>query len=177
MELCDGKIVIMCNHSFSNFLIFNYHIKGYNIITKLVNYTLKKEKVLPKDMSNFSLYKSLLKKFYKSSWECQSVTDYDTVFVCKELNCLIVIVYMLQDNSILSVNVTVNKINGKNYNMLEREESILDKKFFHDDKLLHTYQFVKYLMKERQKFLSKEGKRTQIKDMLIERLNEKNANN
>ena len=62
--------------------------------------------------------------------------------------------------------------------MLEKEDVVLDKDFYQGDKLLHIYQFVKYLMKERQKFLSedymkKEVKKAQMKDMLIERLNEK----
>ena len=62
--------------------------------------------------------------------------------------------------------------------MLEKEDVVLNKEFHQDNKLLHTYQFVKCLMKERQKFLSedymkKEVRNAQMKDMLIERLNEK----
>lgn len=164
------------------FLILEYNIDGKcGIIPKLFAHTNKKEKVLSKDISNFSLYKSLLKKFYKGTWECLSASDYSTLFVCRELNCYVCITHMLEKNWILSVKITVDKINNKNYNMLEKEDVVLDKNFYQGDKLLHIYQFVKYLMKERHKFLSedymkKEVKRAQMKDMLIERLN-KDANN
>ena len=161
------------------FLLLEYNSDGkHTLVFKLFAHTNKKEKILPKDISNFSLYKSLLKKFYKGTWECLSTTDYNTLFVCRELNCYVSVVHVLQKNWILSVKITVDKINNKNYSMLEKEDTVLNKDFYRDNKLLHVYQFVKYLMKERQKFLSedyikKEVKRAQMKDMLIERLNEK----
>lgn len=147
-------------------------------VPKIFAHTNKKEKRLPKDISNFSLYKSLLKKFYKSTWECISTTDYSTVFICRALNCNVYVTHMLQKNWILSVKVTIDNINNKNYNMLEKEDTVLNKNFYQDNKLLHIYQFVKCLMKERQKFLSedymkKEVKKAQMKDMLIEKLGER----
>lgn len=163
------------------FLILECNVDGkYGVVSKLFTHVNKKEKILPKDISNFSLYKSLLKKFYKSTWECFSTSDYSTSFVSRELNCYVCIAHILQKNQILSVKITVDKINNKNYNMLEKEDTVLDKSFYRGNKLLHIYQFVKYLMKERQRFLSedymkKEVKRAQMKDMLIERLN-KDAN-
>lgn len=152
--------------------------KKHWTLPKLFAHTNKKEKALSKDISNFSLYKSLLKKFYKSTWECLSASDYNTLFICRALNCYVSITHMLQKNWILSVKITVDKINNKNYSMLEKEDTVLNKIFYQGNKLLHIYQFVKYLMKERQKFLSedymkKEVKKAQMKDMLIERLNEK----
>lgn len=170
--LCIGIALVV-------FLLLECNIDGkHTLVSKLFAHTNKKEKILPKDISNFSLYKSLLKKFYKSTWECLSTTDYNTLFVCRELNCYVYITHMLQKNCILSVKVTIDKINNKNYNMLEKEDTVLNKDFYQGKKLLHIYQFVKYLMKERQKFLSedymkKEVKRAQMKDMLIERLNKK----
>lgn len=164
------------------FLILEYDIDGKHwTVPKLFAHTNKKEKALPKDISNFSFYKSLLKKFYKSTWECISTTDYDTLFMCRELNCCVSVVHVLQKNWILSVKVTMDNINNKNYTMLEKEDVVLHKEFHQDNKLLHVYQFVKHLMKERQKFLSedymkKEVRNAQMKDMLIERLN-KDANN
>ena len=160
------------------FLIIECNIDGKHRIVSKSFVRTKKEEVLPKDISNFSLYKSLLKKFYKNTWECLSASEYDTLFVCRALNCYVSVTHMLQKNWILSVKITVDKINNKNYNMLEKEDVVLDKNFYRDNKLLHIYQFVKYLMKERQKFLSedymkKEAKTAQMKDMLIERLNEK----
>lgn len=161
------------------FLILECNVDGKHwTVPKLFSYANKKEKMLSKDISNFSLYKSLLKKFYKSTWECISTTDYNTLFMCRELNCCVSVVHMLQKNWILSVKITVDNINNKNYNMLEKEDVILHKNFYQDNKLLHIYQFVKYLMKERQKFLSedymkKEVRNAQMKDMLIEKLSER----
>ncbi len=161
------------------FLLLEYNIDGkHKVVSKLFSYANKKEKILPKNVSNFSLYKSLLKKFYKSTWECLSTTGYNTLFVCRELNCHISVVHMLEKNWILSVKITVDKIDNKNYSMLEKEDTVLDKNFYQGNKLLHIYQFVKYLMKERQRFLSedymkKEVKKAQMKDMLIEKLNER----
>lgn len=161
------------------FLILECSVDGKHwTVSKLFTHTNKKEKALSKDISNFSLYKSLLKKFYKSTWECISTTDYNTLFVCRELNCYVSVVHMLQKNWILSVKITVDKINNKNYSMLEKEDVVLHKEFHQGNKLLHIYQFVKYLMKERQKFLSedymkKEVRNAQMKDMLIEKLSER----
>lgn len=161
------------------FLILEYNIDGkHRVVSKLFTHTNKKEKMLPKDISNFSLYKSLLKKFYKSTWECLSASDYSTLFICRELNCYVYITHMLQKNWILSVKVTIDEINNKNYSMLEKEDTVLNKKFYQGNKLLHIYQFVKYLMKERKKFLSedyrkKEVRKAQMKDMLIKKLSER----
>lgn len=173
------EILLVVSIALVVFLILECGVDGKHwTVPKLFANVNKKEKMLPKDISNFSLYKSLLKKFYKSTWECISTTDYNTLFMCRELNCCVSVVHMLQKNWILSVKVTIDKIDNKNYNMLEKEDAVLDKDFYQGDKLLHVYQFVKYLMKERQKFLSedymkKEVKRAQMKDMLIERLNKK----
>lgn len=160
------------------FLILECNIDGkHGVVSKLFAHTNKKEKMLPKDISNFSLYKSLLKKFYKGTWECLSTTDYSSLFVCRELNCYVCIEHILQKNRILSVKVTVDDINNKNYSMLEKEDTVLNKNFYQGNKLLHIYQFTKYLMKERQRFLSedytkKEVRNAQMKDMLIEKLGE-----
>lgn len=173
------EILLVVSIALVVFLILEYNIDGkHKVVSKLFSYANKKEKILPKDISNFSLYKSLLKKFYKSTWECLSASDYSTLFVCRELNCYICITHMLQKNWILSVKITVDKINNKNYSMLEKEDTVLNKNFYQGNKLLHIYQFTKYLMKERQRFLSedymkKEVRNAQMKDMLIERLNEK----